>query len=151
MAANSARNNSAPKIVNEPSKGSLEVVADWLMLYAQNYREEITEELILLYQEALKDLPPQILHKAFLRAAKNLKFRPTPAEIREAAEIEFEKRPQPRRLPEPELTPEEREAAMKETEAFRTKLKETLELKHQPKVVASINKQKEELRKRGFL
>ena len=152
MAGNSAESSSAPKTANGQLQTSPEVVADWLMLYAQAYREEITEELVLFYQEALKDLPPRILHRAFLRAGKTCKFRPTPVEIRDAAEIEFEKEQQSRpRLPEPQLTPEEREAAMKETEKFREKLKETLELRHEPKKVASIQKQKEELKKRGFL
>ena len=41
---------------------------------------------------------------------------------------------------------------MKETEKFREKLKQTLGIKRKPlKPVASIEKQKQELRKRGFL
>lgn len=80
-------------VVNKPSKGHSAIVADWLTLYAQTFREEITEEMALLYREALADIRPEILHKAFLRAAKNCKFRPTPSEVREAAEIEAEKIP----------------------------------------------------------
>jgi hypothetical protein len=152
MAANSAESNNEQRTANAQSQTSPEVVADWLMLYAQAYREEITEELVLFYQEALKDLPPRILHLAFLRAGKNCKFRPTPVEIREAAEIEFEKEAQSRpRLPEPQLSPEEREAALKETEAFREKLKEVLRPKQKASPVTSIAKQKEELKKRGYL
>jgi|SRR6267142_475051 len=90
-------NRNEPSEVSKPSKELSDVVADWLMLYGQTYREEITQEMALLYQKALSDIRPAILHKAFLRAAKNCKFRPTPAEVRLAAEVEFEKAGIPRR------------------------------------------------------
>jgi len=84
-------NESEQSVVSKPSRTLSDTVADWLTLYAQTYREEITEELALLYQKALSDIRPEILHKAFLRAARTCKFRPTPAEVRLAAEAEFEK------------------------------------------------------------
>ena len=82
--------NRGLSVASRRSKEHSEVVASWLMIYAQNYREEVTEELALLYHQALSDIKPEILHKAFLRAARTNKFRPTPAEVRIAAEIEYE-------------------------------------------------------------
>jgi hypothetical protein len=88
-----AESNNELKIVSKQLKGRSEVVADWLTLYAATFREEITEEMALLYQQTLKDLRPELLHKAFLLAAKRSKFRPTPAEVREAATVEAERIP----------------------------------------------------------
>lgn len=91
-----AENSKELSVVSKPSKTLSDIVADWLTLYAQTFREEITEEMALLYREALSDIRPEILHKAFLRAAKSCKFRPTPNEVREAAEIEAGKVPRGR-------------------------------------------------------
>jgi hypothetical protein len=46
---------------------------------------------------------------------KTSRFRPTPAEIRAAAEIEFEQASKPKQLEAPKLSQEERDAAMEET------------------------------------
>lgn len=116
-----AENSSEPSAVNRQSKEHSAVVADWLTLYAQTYREEITEELALLYQQALKDIRPDILHKAFLRAAKNCKFRPTPAEVREAADVELDRNKPPYRLDGPNLSAAEREAVLQDPEYQRKK------------------------------
>jgi hypothetical protein len=79
------------------------------------WKEEPSAEITLLYRETLKDIPPDLLHKAWIRAAKTSKFRPTPAEIREAAQIEADlarRGNRPRYLDEPKLTIEEREAEL---------------------------------------
>ena len=86
-------NNSAMSAASKPSRTYSVIVADWLIVYGKAYREEISEELVLLYCETLKDLRPEVLHKAFLEAAKKSKFRPTPAEVREAAGVEIERQP----------------------------------------------------------
>lgn len=116
-----AESSSEPSAASRQLKEHSAVVADWLTLYAQTYREEITEELALLYQQALRDIKPEILHKAFLRAAKNCKFRPTPAEVREAAETEMERSKPAYRLDGPRLSPAEREAVLQDPEYQRKK------------------------------
>jgi hypothetical protein len=76
----------------------------------------VTEELVLLYCEALKEIKPEILHRAFLGASKRSKFRPTPAEIREAALIEIEKSRPGFSVSWPEVSQQEREEALSESE-----------------------------------
>lgn len=92
-----AKNNSALNAARSPSNKQRDTVADWLMLYAQTYREEITPELVLLYQNALQHIPARLLHRAFLAAAKAYKFRPTPAEVITQAEILADR--DPKQLP----------------------------------------------------
>lgn len=111
------------------AKTSLEVLRDWWALSLQVWKDDPTHELALVYRETLADIPPMLLHKAFLRVARTCKFRPNPAEIREAAEIEAElerKGNRPAYLDEPVTSQEEREAAMEDTkemrEAFKRKL-----------------------------
>jgi hypothetical protein len=110
-----AENNLEASEVSKPSKTLSDTVADWLTLYGQTYREEITEELALLYQEALKDICPEILHRAFLKAAKTCKFRPTPAEVRNSADSlmsSMQRGNRPKYLDEPMLSEAEREATL---------------------------------------
>ncbi len=109
------------------TRSSLDAVADWLTLSVQVWREEPTAELALLYRETLKDIPVRLLERAFLRVAKSSKFRPTPAEILEAAGIEAEIARggnRPHYLDEPKISQEEREAALNDPEyqALRRKL-----------------------------
>lgn len=114
------------------SKKSSDIVADWLMLFGDMYREETTAGLAVIYRETLEHLKPEILHKAFLRATKTSKFRPTPAEILEAASIELELL-QPPKTHYEQISREEREAALEETADFRTALKKHLNTKELPK------------------
>jgi hypothetical protein len=104
------------KEASKPLKTFSGIVADWLNVYAAAYREEVTEELTLAYLEALKDIRPILLHQAFLHALKRCKFRPTPAEVRESFEIVAQQAGgnRPKYLDEPPLSPEEREAAMRD-------------------------------------
>jgi len=99
---------------SKPRETSSEVVANWLNIFEQVYREERSEELVLAYQIALEEVRPDILHKAFLRAMKKSKFRPTPAEIALAADIEYELQPRRPQLVEPKLTEAERLAALED-------------------------------------
>src|SRR5262249_11324148 len=88
------------------SKTCSDIVADWLSVYAQVYREIVSEELILAYQMALEDLKRlDVLHRAFLLAMKRSKFRPTPEEIISAYEAECDKLPKPKALPPPREDP----------------------------------------------
>jgi hypothetical protein len=89
---------------------SRQVTLDWLNVYAQVYREMLTPELILAYQTSLVQVKADILHKAFLRAMRASTFRPTPAEVLQAAAVEIENAPKPKQLElHHELTPAERE------------------------------------------
>lgn len=111
------------------ARTSLDVLADWWALSIQVWRDDPSRELALVYRETLKDIGPHLLHKAFMRVAKTCKFRPTPAEIREAAEIEAElsrKSNRPAYLDEPPLSEAEREAAMEETRDLRENLRRQL-------------------------
>ena len=118
------------KRARRQSDESLEVLADWLSLFAQVYREEITEELALLYRITLVEVPAKTLHKAFLRVAKRSKFRPTPAEVMEAVCIENEIQEAERKTVYPIVSQDEREAAMQETEEQRNQIKKQLGLIH---------------------
>lgn len=118
---------------NRRSKKSSDIVADWLMLFGDMYREETTEGLAVVYRETLEHLKPEILHKAFLRATKTSKFRPTPAEILEAANIELELL-QPPKTHYEQIPVEERDAALEETRDFREALKKFLNKKDPPKI-----------------
>jgi hypothetical protein len=113
-------------------KSSSVIVADWMTLFAEMFHEAITEGMLLLYSETLKDLEPDILNKAFLRAAKTCKFRPTPAEVIEAANIEMELAGPPHTRFQ-QISQAERDAALKETEELREKLRATLRAKEMPK------------------
>jgi|SRR5712664_986259 len=101
---------------SKPLKTFSDIVADWLSVYATVYREEVTEELTLAYSEALKDIRPILLHRAFLHALKRCKFRPTPAEVRESFEIVAQSAGgnRPKYLDAPQLSEEEREAAIRD-------------------------------------
>jgi hypothetical protein len=110
---------------NKSARKSLEVVADWWTLSLQVWRDDPTEELALIFRETLKDFKPEILHKAFIRVMKTCKFRPSPAEVIEAANIEMELAASPR-TSFPKISQEEREAALAETTESREKLRKSL-------------------------
>jgi hypothetical protein len=120
-----ARSSNESSEHRETSKGYSGIVADWLTIFAEIYREEITEGTAMLYREALKDIKPEILHKAFLRVTKTYKFRPMPADVLEAANIEMENAA-PRRTNFPTITQEERNAALADTAESRERLRKSL-------------------------
>jgi hypothetical protein len=107
---NSAEKSSVTKTVSVQSKTSSDTVVDWLSVYAQVYRETLTPELIVAYQSSLADVNPEILHKAFLRAMRSSTFRPTPAEVIQAATVEIENAPKPKQLDLPPLNETDRKA-----------------------------------------
>lgn len=86
--------HNGPSALSKISKESSDIVADWLTIYAEMYRQELSQILILAYHEGLADLRrPDLLHKAFARAMKSSKFIPNVAEIRDAYWIECESEP----------------------------------------------------------
>jgi len=113
------------------ARTSLDVLADWWALSLQIWKDDPSEELALVYRETLQNLKPEILHKAFLRVAKTCKYRPTPAEVLEAASIELELLTPPR-TEFPQISQEEREAALAETAEAREKLRKSLHEKPAP-------------------
>ena len=118
---------------NRSARKSLDVLADWWALSLQIWKDDPTEELALVFRETFKDVKPEILHKAFLRVTRSCKFRPTPAEVLEAVNIELELL-QPPKTHYEQIPLSEREAALEETKEFREALKKFLNKKDPPKV-----------------
>ncbi len=87
---------SAATIQPAPQSECLAVLADWLNVYADLRDREMGELAQLGYREALKDVPAMLLHKAFLRCLKTIKWIPMPADVLEAVEIERENAPAPK-------------------------------------------------------
>jgi hypothetical protein len=121
-----ARNKSEGKTVSEPSVTLTQVIRTHLSVFAQVYREELTEELIYAFEVTLQDLRPDLLVLAFRKAMKEKTFRPTPAEVRDCYQVVAqewqENQPKPPQLEEPPLTPEEREIIAKSLADLGTKL-----------------------------
>ncbi len=109
-------------------KTSLDVVADWLTVYGKVYREEISEELVLVYCETLRNVEPEVLHEAFLRALRKNTFRPTPAAVLDAVDVILADRNPGTRIEYPAVSQEEREAAWEETKEQRDALRAKLGL-----------------------
>lgn len=118
----SVKSNNAAKRTTDSVNRCNEVTLDWLNVFSQVYRETLTPELIIAYQTALTGVNPQILHKAFLRAMKSSTFRPTPAEVLQAAAIEFEGVPKPKQLEAPPMTDEERAEVSRSFDELRERL-----------------------------
>jgi len=122
-----AEESSALVPQTKPAKESLGVLADWWALYGQIYRDDPTDALAVVYREMLQNVKPEILHKAFMRAAKNApRFRPTPGQILEAAEIESETVRTGNLVLYPAVSQEERDAAMEATAEMRAEIKRKL-------------------------
>ena len=99
---------------------SLDVLGQWWEVYGQIYRDDPTKTLLVSFREILKPLlsKPDVLHEALLIGARESpEFRPKPGRIFEIAEALMARRQQstrPKYLDEPPLSPEEREAAMRD-------------------------------------
>ena len=125
-----AHDRQLPEELREPSKDSpkpdakqrmsLDVLGQWWEVYGQIYRDDPTKTLLVSFREILKPLlsRPDVLHEALLIGARESpEFRPKPGRIFEIAETLMVKRQQsnrPKYLDEPPLSPEEREAAIRE-------------------------------------
>lgn len=123
-----AHDSQLPKELQEPSgelskptskqSASLDVLADWWSVYGQIYRDDPTDLLLTAFRETLCHLAPGVLHQACLQAQRESPaFRPTPGRIYEIAETILERNQQgnrPRYLDEPQLSQEERDAAVLE-------------------------------------
>ena len=115
---------SEERTLTEQQEQSLGVLADWLNVYAEVYRQELSELAQLAYRETLKKVPANLLHAAFMRCLTQSKFLPVPAEILEAVKLEREEHPLPR-LPEPEgeIIPMEELAELCKQQAEKRKMR----------------------------
>ena len=91
--------NATPESTSQ-SEEVLELIADWVKLYAGNYGKEPTEETILAYRLGLSKLKPKILHRAFERCLRKCEFWPNVAQLRTAYEVEADNVIPFARLPE---------------------------------------------------
>lgn len=139
----SVKKNNGEKKASTPAAQSNQVTLDWLNVYAQVYRETLTPELIIAYQMALASVNPKILHRAFQRQMKLSTFRPTPAEVLQAAAIEFESAPKQKQLEAPPMSDEERQ----EVASFFDDLRKKLSMPARSSV--NENARREELRRQS--
>jgi hypothetical protein len=141
------------------SKAFLDVLRKHLAIFGEHYRQPITELSVLAYAEDLADLTPDQLDAACIEARRTSEFMPVSATIRHCLSKIRSSEPVylgPRLLQYPEIAAEEREAALVFSEELKKKLgppepkpgRKTLTV--QPSML-SIEQQKEELRKRGWL
>jgi hypothetical protein len=130
-----------------------------LAIFTEHYRQPITELSVIAYAEDLSDLTPDQLDAACIEARRTSEFMPVSATIRNCFSKICDSDPiylGPPLLTYPEITAEEREAALVFSEGLKKKLGppepkpkgKTLTLR--PPTL-SIEAQKEELRKRGYL
>jgi hypothetical protein len=123
------RKSASPKPTGKQSE-SLGVLADWWAVYGQIYRDDPTELLAVAFRETLQNLPAAVLHEACLKAQREApQFRPSPGRIYELAQNLLEARRPGNAIRYPEITQEEREAALEETKDFNNELREKLGLK----------------------
>ena len=141
------KKNNGVMTASERASACRQVTLDWLNVYAQIYRETLTEELILAYQVALEDLNAELLHKAFRRAMKLSTFRPTPAEVLNAYQVEIERAPKPKQLDAPPMSEGERA----DIQAAFDNLREKLSLPRSTPIkdrMEQLDKQKAEIMKK---
>jgi hypothetical protein len=135
------------------------VLRKHLAIFGEHYRQPMSELSVLAYAEDLADLTPEQLDAACIEARRTSEFMPVSATIRNclsrihgSGQVYLG----PPLLEYPEITAEEREAALVYSEELKEKLgppeprpgRKALTVR--PSVL-SVEQQKEELRKRGFL
>jgi hypothetical protein len=151
--------NSEARKPQMQSKAFLDVLRKHLASFAEHYRQPITELSVLCYAEDLADLTPNQLDAACIEARRTSEFMPVSATIRNCLSKIRSSEPVylgPRLLKYPEITAEEREAALVFSEELKKKLgppesklgRKTLTVRPSS---LSIDQQKQELRKLGYL
>lgn len=141
------------------SRAFLDVLRKHLAVFGEHYRQPITELSVAAYAEDLADLTPQQLHAACIEARRTSEFMPVSATIRNCLSKIRDSNPVysgPPLLTYPDVTAEERESALVFSEELKKKLGPQ-ELKPRGRTLTvrpsmlSVEEQKEELRKRGYL
>jgi hypothetical protein len=137
-----------------------DVLSKWFLKWSEVFpTHEVTRMQIATYAEALDDLLPEELEIACRQATRTAEQFPKPGHIRKALEgttpiddTIYLGVPQ---ISYPEPTPEEREEQRKAREEYAEKLREVVEPAGPrfkiPQSQLSIEQQKEELKKRGYL
>lgn len=142
---------------------------EWLLTFAEHYRQPISERSALAYFEGLRDIGPEDMEAACKHAFETSEFMPVVAKIREALEevrrasVGQEQYLGVPLLDYPKISQTERDAAIAESEAFIAKLKAQIGIGqvikapttgHKIPIVPptrSLEEQKAELVRRGFL
>jgi hypothetical protein len=135
------------------------VLRKHLAIFGEHYRQPVTELSVIAYAEDLSDLTPEQLDAACIEARRTSEFMPVSATIRNCLSTIRSSEPVylgPPLLEYPEITAGEREAALVFSEELKKKLgppepkpgRKTLTVR--PSML-SVEEQKEELRKRGYL
>jgi hypothetical protein len=130
-----------------------------LAIFTEHYRQPMSELSVLAYAEDLADLTLEQLDAACIEARRTSEFMPVSATIRNCLSKICSSEPVylgPPLLEYPEITAEEREAAFVFSEELKKKLgPPEPKPKGKPLTVRpsmlSVEEQKEELRKRGYL
>lgn len=152
---------------NQPklSPECLAVMRRWLAVFTEHYRQRLSTLALLAYQTELADLTAEQLDSACREALRTSEYMPVVATIRSAHELLRVRNADatylgPKLLAYPEVSQEERDAAVKESAEFTAKLKAYLG-KAQPQVerpeirprqsTLSLAEQKKILERRGFL
>jgi len=159
-------NHSTSNEVRKQRKRSTEwwtVFKKHLALFAEHYRQPINELSTIVYAEDLRNLTPAELDAACIRARQTSEYMPVSAAILKAhgelTAIRREGYLGPPLLAYPEVSEEERAAALEFSDALRKQLAPIRSPKppEQKKLTIilpstrSIEEQKAELRRRGFL
>ena len=83
--------NQKPNALSEKiERQRMQLCAGWMNKFGIAFAQEVSEERILLYTEALLDLPDESLENAFRECMQICKFFPTLAEIREQTRKQFD-------------------------------------------------------------
>jgi hypothetical protein len=82
--------------MRKPSERFSAALLSNLALLGELYRQELTPLATIAYQEALRDLSIEAMNAGFKEAIKRCKFLPTPAEIRDEANIAMSLQERPR-------------------------------------------------------
>jgi hypothetical protein len=137
------------------------VLRKHLAVFTEHYRQPMSELSVLAYAEDLSDLTPDQLDAACIEARRTSEFMPVSATIRNCHLKIRGTEPAflgPPLLSYPEITAEEREAALVFSEELKKKLglRDSMPKKNSPSLTVrpsmlSIDEQKEILRRKGYL
>lgn len=142
-----------------PSSAFLDVLRKHLAIFGEHYRQPITELSVAAYAEDLADLTPAQLNAACIEARRTSEFMPVSATIRNCLSRIRSAEPiylGPPLLQYPEITAEEREAALVFSEKLKKKLGAPSGKSERPKLTVrpsllSLEEQKRILRGKGLL
>ena len=151
--------NSEARKTQTPSSAFLDVLRKHLAIFGEHYRQPITELSVAAYAEDLADLTPEQLNTACIEARRTSEFMPVSATIRNCLSKIHSAEPVylgPPLLEYPEITGEEREAALVFSEELKKKLGSPSQKIERPKLTVrpsllSLEEQKKILRERGLL